>query len=159
MKSTRFSRYSMCWINRLIVCLTQQHLSYQSSSVVCSCAALLSHEQDVTVQWMYLVQLRIKLSMAIIILQLRNISKIIQDIFYVLNVLKNEFFVFVSWPLDYFKSLYSCVSQGVIARLQMVQNAATHLLNKTKTQGMQTSTLVLAFLQWLPVEFTVYCCA
>ncbi len=58
---------------------------------------------------------------------------------------------FISPRLEYFSSLYSGCSNKALTRLQLVQNAAAHLLPYTKIQAHISS--VLASLHRLPVTF------
>uniref|UniRef100_A0A3P9BFF7 Reverse transcriptase domain-containing protein n=1 Tax=Maylandia zebra TaxID=106582 RepID=A0A3P9BFF7_9CICH len=60
---------------------------------------------------------------------------------------------FISSRLDYCNSLYVGVSQSLLSRLQLVQNAAARLL--TGTRKREHITPVLASLHWLPVSFRV----
>uniref|UniRef100_A0A673GVL3 WD repeat-containing protein 26 n=1 Tax=Sinocyclocheilus rhinocerous TaxID=307959 RepID=A0A673GVL3_9TELE len=60
---------------------------------------------------------------------------------------------FITSRLDYCNSLYFCLSQLSIARLQMVQNAAARLLTRAKKTDHITP--ILASLNWLPVHFRI----
>lgn len=60
---------------------------------------------------------------------------------------------FISSRLDYCNALYVGLSQGSIARLQLVQNAAARFL--TNTPKRVHITPVLYSLHWLPVQFRI----
>ncbi len=84
-------------------------------------------------------------------LQLRNIAKIrcissSADLELLIHT-------FIFSHLDYCNSLYTCLSQAALNRLQLVQNAAARLLTRTSRQSHITP--VLASLHWLPVKFTI----
>ncbi len=76
------------------------------------------------------------------LLQPRNIAKI------------SSVLPFISSRLDYCNSLFSCLNESAIARLQVVQNAAARLLTNTKRR--EHITPILAHLQWLPVRFRIH---
>ena len=57
---------------------------------------------------------------------------------------------FVSWRLDYCNSLFFGISEGLINRLQSVQNAVDRLV--TCTRRSDHITPVLRQLHWLPVR-------
>ncbi len=61
-------------------------------------------------------------------------------------------FIFVR--LDYCNSLYACVSQSLLTRLQLVQNAAARLLMGVRKH--QHISPILATLHWLPIPYRVY---
>ncbi|XP_032375874.1 uncharacterized protein LOC116692015 [Etheostoma spectabile] len=61
---------------------------------------------------------------------------------------------FISLRLDYCNSLYFGLSKSLLARLQLVQNAAARVL--TGTRKREHITPVLASLHWLPVHFRVH---
>uniref|UniRef100_A0A3B3QY49 Reverse transcriptase domain-containing protein n=1 Tax=Paramormyrops kingsleyae TaxID=1676925 RepID=A0A3B3QY49_9TELE len=61
---------------------------------------------------------------------------------------------FVSSRLDYCNALYAGISCSSISRLQLVQNAAAHLL--TRTRRREHITPVLAALHWLPVHYRIH---
>ncbi len=60
---------------------------------------------------------------------------------------------FISSWLDYWNSLFTCLNQKSLARLQSVQNSAARLL--TSTKKCDHITPVLASLHWLPVRFRI----
>ncbi len=60
---------------------------------------------------------------------------------------------FVTSRLDYCNALYVGVSGSSVARLQMVQNAAAHLL--TGTRKHEHISPILASLPWLPIHFRI----
>ena len=79
--------------------------------------------------------------------QLRNISKIR----HILSFRDAETIIhaFISSRLDYCNSLFTCLTQKSLHRLQIVQNSAARLLNKTSRY--EHITPVLASLHWLPI--------
>ena len=79
--------------------------------------------------------------------QLRNISKIRPILSY--KDTETLLHAFISSRLDYCNSLFTCLSQKSIHRLQVVQNSAARLLNRTKRCEHITPTL--AALHWLPI--------
>uniref|UniRef100_A0A3Q3PY07 Reverse transcriptase domain-containing protein n=1 Tax=Monopterus albus TaxID=43700 RepID=A0A3Q3PY07_MONAL len=60
---------------------------------------------------------------------------------------------FISTKLDYYNALYTGISQALLSRLQLVQNAAARLL--TNMRRHEHITPVLASLHWLPVRFRI----
>ncbi|KAF7640959.1 hypothetical protein LDENG_00002890, partial [Lucifuga dentata] len=71
-------------------------------------------------------------------LQLRYIAKI--SSFLPKNVVSQIIHAFISSPLDYCNSLFSCLPASAASGLQMVQNAAARLLTGTKlTHGLAPS--------------------
>ncbi|XP_037548511.1 uncharacterized protein LOC119425058 [Nematolebias whitei] len=60
---------------------------------------------------------------------------------------------FITTRLDYCNSLYVGLSQSLLTRLQLVQNAAARLLTGTKKR--EHITPVLESLHWLPVRFRI----
>ena len=60
---------------------------------------------------------------------------------------------FKSSRLDYCNVLYSCLNKSSMVRLQVVQNAAARLLNKTNRRSHITP--ILKALHWLPICFRV----
>ena len=60
---------------------------------------------------------------------------------------------FITSPLDYCNSLYVGIDQAELNRLQLVQNAAAHLLTGTKKR--EHITPVLSSLHWLPVRYRI----
>uniref|UniRef100_A0AAQ6IB00 Reverse transcriptase domain-containing protein n=1 Tax=Anabas testudineus TaxID=64144 RepID=A0AAQ6IB00_ANATE len=82
---------------------------------------------------------------------LRNISKIRSILsFHDTEVILHAF---ISSRLDYCNSLFTCLSQKSIYRLQIVQNSAARLL--TRKRKYDHITPVLASLHWLPVCFRI----
>ena len=83
--------------------------------------------------------------------QLRNISKMRS----ILNLSDAETLLhsFISSRLDYCNSLFTCLSQKTLKRLQTVQNSAARLL--TRSRKYDHITPVLASLHWLPVCFRI----
>ena len=61
---------------------------------------------------------------------------------------------FVTTLLDYYNVLYVGVSGSSITHLQMVQNAAAHLLTGTRKYGHIFP--ILASLYWLPIQFRIH---
>ncbi len=59
----------------------------------------------------------------------------------------------ISSRLDYCNGLYVGIDQASLTRLQMVQNAAAHLLMGARNQGHITP--ILASLHWLPIRFRI----
>lgn len=57
--------------------------------------------------------------------------------------------------IDYCCSLYTCLNQSSLHRLQLVQNAAARLLSRSKKSCHMTP--ILADLHWLLVSFTIHC--
>ena len=66
------------------------------------------------------------------------------------NDLEKVIHAFITSRLDYCNSLYLGLPLTLVARLQMVQNAAARLL--TNTKKCEHITPVLASLHWLPVQ-------
>lgn len=60
---------------------------------------------------------------------------------------------FISTRLDYCNALYVGISQSLISRLQLVQNAAARLLTGIKKR--EHITPVLKRLHWLPVKYRI----
>ncbi len=83
--------------------------------------------------------------------QLRIISRL--KSFLSFNDLEKVIHAFITSCLDYCNSLYLGLPQSSIARLQMVQNAATRLLTRAKETDRVTP--ILASLHWLPVHFRI----
>ena len=61
---------------------------------------------------------------------------------------------FITSRLDYCNALYLGASQSSLARLQLIQYAAAHLL--TGTRKREHITPILASLHWLPVHFRIH---
>ncbi len=61
---------------------------------------------------------------------------------------------FISSRLDYCNSLFTCLSNSSLKRLQVVQNAAAKLLTKSSKRSHVTPTLIS--LHWLPVKFRIH---
>lgn len=82
---------------------------------------------------------------------LRNIAKIRS----ILSFKDTEILLhaFISSRLDYCNSLFTCLSQRDLNRLQLVQNSAARLL--TKTRKHEHITPILSSLHWLPVCFRI----
>ena len=83
--------------------------------------------------------------------QLRNIAKI-KPLLSVSN-LEHVIHAFIFSRLDYCNSLFTCLSQADLSRLQLIQNAAARLLTGTGRRSHITP--VLASLHWLPVKFRI----
>lgn len=95
----------------------------------------------------------------------KQISSVVQRSFFKLRLLskvrsflsfknfERAIHAFIISQLDYCNSLYAGVSQTCLARLQLVQNAAAHLL--TRTKRCEHISPVLASLHWLPVRFRI----
>ncbi len=79
--------------------------------------------------------------------QLRNIAKIRPILTF--RDAETVIHAFISSRLDYCNSLFSCLNQKTLKRLQIVQNSAARLLTRTKRYDHITP--VLASLHWLPV--------
>lgn len=96
----------------------------------------------------------------------RQISAVVKSSFYQLRqlakvkrILSNRHFeilihAFITTRLDYCNSLYFGVAQSGLNHLQLVQNAAAHLLDGIR--GRDHITPVLASLHWLPVHFRIH---
>lgn len=61
-------------------------------------------------------------------------------------------YTFTDYRLDYCNALYVLVSQAFLSCLQLVQNAAAHLLTGSKQEHILP---ILASLHWLPVHFRI----
>ena len=95
----------------------------------------------------------------------QHTTKLVQSCFYHLrNISKIRSFLsfkdteiilhaFISSRLDYCNSLFTCLNQKSLDRLQSVQNSAARLL--TRTRKREHITPVLASLHWLPVRFRI----
>ena len=84
-------------------------------------------------------------------LHLRNIAKIRPIL--TPTVHEQLIHTFIFSRLDYCNSLYTCLSQSTLKRLQFIQNTAARLLTRTSCRSHITP--VLAFLHWLPVKFRI----
>ena len=84
-------------------------------------------------------------------MHIRNVQKI--KSFLTITNLKTVVNALVYSRLDYCNSLYSGLSQNLIHRLQLVQNAAARLI--TGTRRFEHITPILAELHWLPVPFRI----
>ena len=84
-------------------------------------------------------------------LQLRNIAKIRPILSP--TVLEQLIHTFIFSRLDYCNSLYICLSQSSLKRLQLIQNTAARLLTRTSRRSHITP--VLVSLHWLPVKFRI----
>ncbi len=84
--------------------------------------------------------------------QLRNIAKLRP----VVSTAEMEMIIhaFISSRLDYCNSLFTCLSNSSLKRLQVVQNAAAKLLTKSSKRSHVTPTLIS--LHWLPVKFRIH---
>lgn len=84
--------------------------------------------------------------------QLRNISKLRT----LLSKAELEMIIhaFISSRSDYCNSLFTCLTQKELHRLQAVQNSAARLL--THTSKRAHITLVLAELHWLPIHLRIH---
>ena len=82
---------------------------------------------------------------------LRNISKIRK----MLSLHNAEILVhaFVTSRLDYCNALLSGCANSTLNGLQLIQNAAAHIL--TRTRRFEHISPVLASLHWLPVKFRI----
>ncbi len=85
-----------------------------------------------------------------------QISTVIGSSFHQLRTLAklNTFHTFITSRLDYCNSLYCGISKAQIARLQLVQNAASRFLLKKKKRDHATP--LLKALHWLPVQFRIH---
>ncbi len=83
--------------------------------------------------------------------QLRTIAKM--KSFLSVADLEIVIHAFISSRLDYCNALYLGVSQSLISKLQLVQNAAARLLTSTKKR--EHITPVLEKLHWLPVKYRI----
>lgn len=83
--------------------------------------------------------------------QLRKLAKV--KPFLTRSVFETVIHAFMTSRLDYCNALYTGVSQALISRLQLVQNAAARLL--TGTRKHEHITPVLASLHWLPVHLRI----
>ncbi len=61
---------------------------------------------------------------------------------------------FISSRLDYCNSLFTCLSNSTLKRLQVVQNSAAKLLTKSSKRSHVTP--ILISLHWLPVKFRIH---
>uniref|UniRef100_A0A669EE25 Reverse transcriptase domain-containing protein n=1 Tax=Oreochromis niloticus TaxID=8128 RepID=A0A669EE25_ORENI len=82
---------------------------------------------------------------------LRNIAKLSPIVSH--SELEMIIHAFVSSRLDYCNSLFTCLSNASLERLQGVQNAAARLLTKHHKHSYATPLLIQ--LHWLPVKFRV----
>ena len=82
---------------------------------------------------------------------LRNIAKIRS----VVSKKEMEMLIhaFISSRLDFCNVLYTCLNKSSMDKLQVVQNAAARLLNKTNRRTHITP--ILKALHWLPISFRV----
>lgn len=83
--------------------------------------------------------------------QLRTIAKM--KSFLSVPDLETVIHAFISTRLDYCNALYVGISQSLISRLQLVQNAAARLLTGIKKR--EHITPVLKRLHWLPVKYRI----
>lgn len=83
--------------------------------------------------------------------QLRNIAKLRPMVSK--DELEMIIHAFVSSRLDYCNSLFTCLNNKELARLQYVQNSAARLLTRTSRRSHITP--VLETLHWLPVAYRV----
>ncbi len=83
--------------------------------------------------------------------QLRNIAKLRP----VVSTVELEMIIhaFISSRLDYCNSLFTCLSNSTLKRLQVVQNSAAKLLTKSSKRSHVTP--ILISLHWLPVKFRI----
>ncbi len=84
--------------------------------------------------------------------QLKNIAKM--KSFLTLRDMESVIHAFISSRLDYCNGLYLGVSQSLLSRLQLVQNAAARLL--TGTRKREHISPVLISLHWLPVKYRIH---
>jgi len=80
--------------------------------------------------------------------QLRQLRPVVRSLS--MNATKTLVQAFISCRLDYFNSLLYGISDGLLQRLQSVQNAAARLV--TGTRRSDNITPVLRQLHWLPVR-------
>ncbi len=95
----------------------------------------------------------------------KQISSVVKNSFYQLRIisriksilsfqdLEKVIHAFITSRLDYCNSLYLGLPKSLLARLQMVQNAAARLLTGAKKH--EHITPILASLHWLPVSFRI----
>lgn len=84
--------------------------------------------------------------------QLRNISKLRS--FVTKGELEMIIHAFISFRLDYWNSLFTCLSKKDLYRLQAVQNSAARLLVHIKKR--EHITPILVTLHWLPVQYRIH---
>lgn len=135
------------WIRENQICLIRHHMgtsgssiqsSLQNLGVVFDSAMSLKHHTKELVRNCFF--------------QLRNISKLRT----LLSKVELEMIIhaFISSRSDYCDSLFTCLTQKELHRLQAVQNSAARLL--THTSKRAHITLVLAELHWLPVHLRIH---
>ncbi len=95
----------------------------------------------------------------------KQISSVVKNSYYQLRIisrlkstlsfqdLEKVIHAFITSRLDYCNSLYLGLPKSLLARLQMVQNAAARLLTGAKKHDHITP--ILASLHWLPVSFRI----
>lgn len=84
-------------------------------------------------------------------IQIRNIAKVKPML--PRNILEQLIHTLIFSRLDYCNSLFTCLNDAAINRLQLVQNTAARLL--TNTRRSEHITPVLATLHWLPVHYRI----
>ncbi len=82
---------------------------------------------------------------------LRNIAKLRSIVSH--PQLEMSIHAFVSSRLDYCNSLFTCLNQSSIDRLQLIQNAGARVLTRSKKSCHITP--ILATLHWLPVPYRI----
>jgi len=83
--------------------------------------------------------------------QLRKISKLRNMVSR--NDLELIIHAFVSSRLDYCNSLFLCLNQKELSRLQLVQNSAARILTRTNRRSHISP--ILKELHWLPVSYRI----
>jgi hypothetical protein len=83
--------------------------------------------------------------------QLRKISKLRNMVSR--NDMELIIHAFVSSRLDYCNSLFSCLNQKELSRLQLIQNSAARILTRTNRRSHISP--ILKELHWLPVSYRI----
>ncbi len=86
------------------------------------------------------------------LLSAKNIAKM--KTFLILKYMEFVILAITSSRLDYYNVLYLGVSQSLLSRLLLVQNAGARLL--TGTRNREHISPVLISLQWLPIKYRIH---